>query len=155
VRLGRYELTLEPRPAVSAVYTVLTAVVAILLALALSSFLFLSADVSLLGAYRAVFSYAFFNPRGILATVQRAIYLLFCTYAFLVPLRAGLWNIGLPARSLPGRWRRSRSPSSSARRRPRRWPWRLGSSSCSWSRPLPRRVRCWAASPASSAPGSR
>ena len=102
MRLGRYELTLEPRPAVSAVYTVLTAVVAILLALALSSFLFLSADASLLGAYRAVFSYAFFNPRGILATVQRAIYLLFCTYAFLVPLRAGLWNIGLPGQVFAG-----------------------------------------------------
>src|SRR3990170_3970593 len=102
VRLGRYELTLEPRPALPAIYAVLTAVVAILLALALSSFLFLSADASLLGAYRAVFSYAFFNPRGILATVQRAIYLLFCTYAFLVPLRAGLWNIGLPGQVFAG-----------------------------------------------------
>src|SRR3989304_6365057 len=102
VRLGRYELTLEPRPALPAIYAVLTAVVAILLALALSSFLFLSADASLLGAYRTVFSYAFFNPHGILATIHRAIYLLFCTYAFLVPLRAGLWNIGLPGQVYAG-----------------------------------------------------
>ena len=102
MRLGRYELTLEPRPAVGPIYTVLTAVVAILLALALSSFLFLSADTHLLGAYRAVFSYAFFNPRGIVATVHRSIYLLFCTYAFLVPLRAGLWNIGLPGQVYGG-----------------------------------------------------
>src|SRR3990170_9077332 len=77
VRMGRYELTLEPRPALPAIYTALTAVVAILLALALSSFLFLSADASLLGAYRTVFSYAFFTPRGLLATLQRSVYLLF------------------------------------------------------------------------------
>lgn len=102
MRLGRYELTLEPRPALSAVYTALTAVGAILLALALSSFLFLSAETPLLSAYRAVFSYPFFNPHGILATVQRSIFLLFCTYAFLVPLRAGLWNIGLPGQVFAG-----------------------------------------------------
>lgn len=102
MRLGRYELILEPRPALPAIYAVLTAVVAILLALALSSFLFLSADTPLLGAYRAVFSYAFFNPHGLLATIHRAIYLLFCTYAFLVPLRAGLWNIGLPGQVYAG-----------------------------------------------------
>jgi len=102
VRLGRYDLTLEPRAAVSAWYAVVTAVVAILLALALSSFLFVSAEASLLGAYRVIFGYAFFNPRGFLATLQRAIYLMFCTYAFLVPLRAGLWNIGLPGQVFTG-----------------------------------------------------
>ena len=102
MRVGRYSLALDPRPAVSPIYAVLTAVVAILLALALSSFLFLSADANLFGAYRTVFAYAFFTPRGILATLQRAIYLLFCTYAFLVPLRAGLWNIGLPGQVFAG-----------------------------------------------------
>ncbi len=102
MRLGRHELTLESRPTLPAIYTVLTAVVAILLALALSSFLFLSADATLFSAYRLVFSYAFFNPHGLLATVHRAIYLLFCTYAFLVPLRAGLWNIGVPGQVYAG-----------------------------------------------------
>jgi len=102
MKLGRYELRLEPRPAPGPIYGVLTAVVAIVLALGLSSFLFLSADTDLFSAYRAVFSYAFFNPRGIVATVQRSIYLLLCTYAFLVPLRAGLWNIGLPGQVFAG-----------------------------------------------------
>ncbi|MDR7522991.1 MAG: ABC transporter permease [Armatimonadota bacterium] len=102
MRLGRYEVSLEPRPDPPTIYTVLTAVAAILLALVLSSVLFLSAETTLLGAYRTVFSYAFFNPHGLLATVQRSIYLLFCTYAFLVPLRAGLWNIGLPGQVFAG-----------------------------------------------------
>ncbi len=100
MRLGRYELGLDPRPDLPAIYTVLTAVVAILLALVLSSFLFLSAGTPLLVAYRVVFSYAFVN--GLLATIQRSIYLLFCTFAFLVPLRAGLWNIGLPGQVYAG-----------------------------------------------------
>jgi len=42
------------------------------------------------------------NPFGLVATIQRAIYLLLCTFAFLVPLRAGLWNIGLPGQVYAG-----------------------------------------------------
>ncbi|MDQ7859121.1 MAG: ABC transporter permease [Armatimonadota bacterium] len=102
MRLGRHELTLEPRQAPPAGYTVLTAVAAIVAALALASVLFLSADASPAAAYRAIFSYAFLNPHGLAATVHRSIYLLFCTYAFLVPLRAGLWNIGLPGQVYAG-----------------------------------------------------
>ena len=102
MKLARYELTLQPRAAPGPMYAVLTAVVAIVLALALSSFLFRSAEDGLFSAYRAVFSYAFFTPRGIVATIQRSIYLLLCTYAFLVPLRAGLWNIGLPGQVFAG-----------------------------------------------------
>jgi simple sugar transport system permease protein len=100
--LGRCELSLTPRPPLPALYAVLTAVAAILLALGLSGFLFVSADSPLLTAYRVVFSYAFFNPHGFYATVHRSIYLLLCTYAFLVPLRAGLWNIGLPGQVYAG-----------------------------------------------------
>ena len=102
MRLGRHELTLEPRQALPPGYTVLIAAGAIVVALALSSFLFVSADASVLGAYRSIFAYAFLNPLGLTATLQRAIYLLFCTFAFLVPLRAGLWNIGLPGQVFAG-----------------------------------------------------
>ena len=49
-----------------------------------------------------MFSYAFVNPHGLVATIHRSIYLLFCTFAFLVPLRAGLWNIGLPGQVYAG-----------------------------------------------------
>ncbi len=102
MRFGRYDITLEPRTKRPAFYSALTAVGAILLALVLASALFLSAQTPLLGAYRAIFSYAFFNPNGLLATIHRSIYLLLCTYAFLVPLRAGLWNIGLPGQVYAG-----------------------------------------------------
>lgn len=64
--------------------------------------LFLSSEAGVLAAYRAIFTYAFFTPRGLVATVHRAVYLLLCTFAFLVPLRAGLWNIGLPGQVYAG-----------------------------------------------------
>jgi simple sugar transport system permease protein len=100
--VARYEVTLEPRQTLPSAYTALIAVGAIVVALGLSSFLFVSADASVLDAYRSIFRYAFLNPLGLTATIQRAIYLLFCTFAFLVPLRAGLWNIGLPGQVFAG-----------------------------------------------------
>jgi simple sugar transport system permease protein len=102
VRIGRRELALEPRQSLPPIYAVLTAVAAIMLALGLSSVLFLSTGAGAVSAYRTVFAYAFFNPHGISATMYRSIYLLFCTYAFLLPLRAGLWNIGLPGQVFAG-----------------------------------------------------
>lgn len=102
MRLGRYEVAVEERSGLSPAYSLLSAVAAIVLALILSSFLFRSPEASLLDAYRAVFTYAFVNPHGLGATVHRSIFLLLCTYAFLVPLRAGLWNIGLPGQMYAG-----------------------------------------------------
>lgn len=102
MKLGRVELTLEPRQTLPPFHAALIAVGAIVVALALSSFLFASADASVLSAYRTIFRYAFLNQFGLTATVQRSIYLLFCTFAFLVPLRAGLWNIGLPGQVFAG-----------------------------------------------------
>jgi ABC-type uncharacterized transport system permease subunit len=102
LRIGRHELVLEPRQTLSPIYAALTAVAAIVLALVLSSVLFLRADEGIVASFRTVFSYAFLNPRGIAATMDRSIYLLFCTFAFLVPYRAGLWNIGLPGQVFAG-----------------------------------------------------
>jgi ABC-type uncharacterized transport system permease subunit len=102
VRLWRHELMLERRPVLPAAYAVLVPILAITVALLFSSLLFLPAGADLLSAYRVLFSYAFLNPPGLVATMHRAIYLLFCTFAFLVPLRAGLWNIGLPGQMYAG-----------------------------------------------------
>ncbi|MDR7420213.1 MAG: ABC transporter permease [Armatimonadota bacterium] len=102
MRFWHYELAVERRPAPPAWHAVLTAGLAIVLALLLSSVLFISGEGGLLSAYRVVFAYAFVNPHGLVATIHRAIYLLFCAFAFLVPLRAGLWNIGLPGQVYAG-----------------------------------------------------
>lgn len=102
MRLGRYELVLERRHALPILHAALAAGLAILLALVLSSVLFLLAEANPLDVYRTVFSYAFTNPLGLAATINRATYILFCAFAFLVPLRAGLWNVGLPGQVYAG-----------------------------------------------------
>jgi ABC-type uncharacterized transport system permease subunit len=53
-------------------------------------------------AYRQIFSFSFFNPFGLPSTINRFIFLLFCTYAFIIPYRAGLWNIGMTGQLYAG-----------------------------------------------------
>jgi simple sugar transport system permease protein len=62
----------------------------------------LQAGVNPLTGYREIFSYAFANPFGLPLTVNRFIFLLLCTCAFIIPFRAGLWNIGMPGQLYAG-----------------------------------------------------
>lgn len=101
MRLGR-GLALARRPDAASMPAMPAAGLAILLALVLSSGLFLLAGADPLAAYGVVFAYAFADPSGVAATINRATYILFCTFAFLVPLRARLWNIGLPGQVYAG-----------------------------------------------------
>jgi hypothetical protein len=50
VRVARHELVLEPRQSLPPIYTVLTAIAAIVLGLALSSVLFLTAGTGIVAA---------------------------------------------------------------------------------------------------------
>jgi len=77
-------------------------ILAIIFALALFSFIFILADVNPLVAYREIFSYAFANRYGLPLTINRFIFLLLCTSAFIIPFRAGLWNIGMPGQLYVG-----------------------------------------------------
>ena len=43
----------------------------------------------------AIFSYGFLNPFGLPLTINRSVFILLCTCAFIVPMKAGLWNIGM------------------------------------------------------------
>lgn len=95
MRLGAYEVKLQPRPGLPAWKAALISVLAMLVALLLFSVLFILARVSPLEAYREIISYAFFNRFGLPLSLSRGIFLLLCTYAFIVPYHAGLWNIGM------------------------------------------------------------
>ena len=48
------------------------------------------------------FSYSFANPFGLPLTISRFIFLLLCTCAFIIPYRAGLWNIGMTGQLYAG-----------------------------------------------------
>jgi len=92
---GNYRLKPRKRVTLSGWQAAIISLLAIIFALVLFSFIFILADVSPLYAYREIFSYAFANRYGLLLTINRFIFLTLCTCAFIIPFRAGLWNIGM------------------------------------------------------------
>jgi len=102
MRLGSHELKLEKRFTITSWQAALISILAILIALALFSILFLLAGINPLYAYQEIFSYAFANPFGLPLALNRFIFLLFCTCAFIIPYRAGLWNIGVAGQLYAG-----------------------------------------------------
>lgn len=95
MRLGRMTLKLRKRVYLSGTQAALISGLAILVALFLFSLIFVLADINPFVAYEEIFSYAFFNPFGLPITLNRFIFLLLCTCAFILPFKAGLWNIGM------------------------------------------------------------
>lgn len=95
MRIGGYELKLTKRLTLTGWEATRISILATLFALALFSVLFILAGINPLLAYRELFSYAFVNAYGLQLTINRFIFLLLCTSAFVIPFRAGLWNIGM------------------------------------------------------------
>jgi simple sugar transport system permease protein len=102
MRIGNYELRLRKRNALSGWQAALLSVLAILFALALFSLVFILGGVNPWLAYKEIFSYAFFNRFGLPLTIDRFTFLLLATCAFIVPFRAGLWNIGMTGQLYAG-----------------------------------------------------
>lgn len=102
MRIGDYELKLEKKLRLSGWEATIIPILAIIFALALFSFVFVLAGINPLLAYRQIFSYAFANPNGLPLTLNRFIFLLLCTSAFIIPFRAGLWNIGMTGQLYAG-----------------------------------------------------
>jgi simple sugar transport system permease protein len=95
MRIGSYELKLEKRLTLTGWEAATISILAIIFALALFSITFILAGINPLFAYQEIFSYAFANPYGLPLTINRFIFLLLCASAFIIPFRAGLWNIGM------------------------------------------------------------
>lgn len=95
MRIGGSELKLEKRPALTGWNAALISVLAIILALVLFSLIFILAGINPLVAYQEIFSIAFANAFGLPLTINRFVFLVLCTCAFIIPFRAGLWNIGM------------------------------------------------------------
>jgi ABC-type uncharacterized transport system permease subunit len=100
--IAGYELRRENRVTLSGWQAALISILAILFALVLLSLLFIFAGVNPLIAYQEIFSYSFVNPFGLPLTINKAIFLLLCTYAFIIPYKAGLWNIGMTGQLYAG-----------------------------------------------------
>ncbi len=100
--IGDYKIRLQKRLTLSGWQAAMISILAIVVALALFSVIFILAGVNPFLAYREIFSYAFFNPFGLPLTMNRFVFLLLCTYAFIIPYRAGLWNIGMTGQLYAG-----------------------------------------------------
>jgi len=102
MRIGSHDLKLERRISLSGWQAAGISILAILVALTLFSLIFILAGINPLTAYVEIFSYAFANPFGLPLTINRFIFLLLCTYAFILPFSAGLWNIGMAGQLYAG-----------------------------------------------------
>jgi len=95
MKIGSHQIKLQKREILSSWQAASISVLAIIVALLVFAIIFILAGVNPITAYWEIFSYAFFNPFGLPVTINRFIFLLLCTYAFIIPYRAGLWNIGM------------------------------------------------------------
>lgn len=102
MRIGRLKLKLEKRSRLSDWEAILVPALAIFVALALFSLVFVLDGINPLSAYRQIFHYAFANPNGLSLTIYRFIFLSLCSFAFIVPFRGGLWNIGMTGQLYAG-----------------------------------------------------
>jgi simple sugar transport system permease protein len=102
MRTSSYKLKLEKKVTLSGWEAALISIFAIIFALAIFSLLFILAKINPLFAYKEIFSYAFANPYGLPLTINRFIFLLLCTCAFIIPYKAGLWNIGMTGQLYTG-----------------------------------------------------
>jgi ABC-type uncharacterized transport system permease subunit len=95
MRLGDFEYKLQKRVSLSGLQAATISILAIISALALFSLIFILARINPMVAYREIFSYAFVSSYGFPLTINRFIFILLCTFAFIIPFKAGLWNIGM------------------------------------------------------------
>jgi ABC-type uncharacterized transport system permease subunit len=102
MRLGDHQWKLDKRLALAGWQAALISLLAIVFALLLFSLIFVLDGIDPWLAYREIFGYAFANTFGLPLTINRFIFLLFCTCAFIIPFRAGLWNIGMTGQLYAG-----------------------------------------------------
>ena len=102
MRIGSHEVKLERRETLRGWQAASISILAIIVALILFSLIFIFAGKNPFLAYREIFSYSFVNPFGLPLTINRFIFLLLCTCAFIIPYRAGLWNIGMTGQLYAG-----------------------------------------------------
>jgi len=102
MKIGSYELKLEKREHLTRLKATLISIFSIICALLLFSLIFVNAGISPITGFQEIFSFAFANRHGLPLTINRSIFILLCTSAFIIPFRAGLWNIGMAGQMYAG-----------------------------------------------------
>jgi simple sugar transport system permease protein len=102
MKLGSYEVKLEKNLKVTSLGAAMISILAILIALGIVSIIFIEAGINPFSGYKEIFKFAFTTSYGFPLTVNSSIFILLCTFAFIVPMQAGLWNIGMAGQLYAG-----------------------------------------------------
>ncbi len=102
MNLGPVELKTVKRLNPGKLEILVISVLTVLAAFLVFSIAFWEADVSPLRAYWRLISYSFMSFGGLEYTLRRTTFMLLVTLAFIVPMRAGIWNIGAPGQVFAG-----------------------------------------------------
>ena len=89
-------INLERRLVLTRLDWVRLTVISIIIAFIILSIIITQAGKNPLAGFKEIFHYAFGTRYGLLLTFYRGILLIFATLAFILPRRAGIWNIGAP-----------------------------------------------------------
>ncbi len=89
-------INLERRPTLTCIDWIKFTTLSIVTAFIILSIIIAQAGKNPLYGFKEIFHYAFGTRYGLLLTFYRGILLLFATLAFILPLKAGIWNIGAP-----------------------------------------------------------
>jgi len=102
VNVGNTTIRIERRATLRWWQSAVASVLAVVVSLVLVGFAFLHVGANPVAVYREIIQYAFLSQYGLPQTINRAVFILLCAYAFIVPIRAGLWNIGMPGQVYAG-----------------------------------------------------
>ena len=89
------KLKLEKMPVLTGWRAAKISVYSLIIAFVIFSIFLISQGANPIDAYKHMFSYAFDPRLGLSTTIHRSMILLFATLAFILPLKAGVWNIGM------------------------------------------------------------
>lgn len=102
MEIGPICLNIEKRVIFNAYDAARIAILSVILALIAFGVFMGVEGIDPLAGYRQMFSYALGTTWGIELTLRRTTFMVLVTLAFLLPHRAGIWNIGAPAQVYMG-----------------------------------------------------
>jgi len=102
MKVGPFMIRVNKRVNPGKLEILIISILTVLCAFLVFSLAFWEAGVNPLIAYWRLISYSFMSISGVEYTLRRTTFMLLVTLAFIVPMRAGIWNIGAPGQVFAG-----------------------------------------------------
>ncbi|MFO7952155.1 MAG: ABC transporter permease [Bacillota bacterium] len=102
MKIGGHEIRLAKRVELPWWKATLISLTSIVVALLIFSIIFIQAGVSPISGFTEIFQFAYLSRAGLPMSINRSIFIFLCTCAFIIPYRAGLWNIGMAGQFYAG-----------------------------------------------------